>query len=234
MYQNLGNVAYINGSNGVYGVANAQNSVSYSKNAINNYLKYIGDFKFETVEMPDLSGLSGLSEDKFESKMQELNGAIAKINAQKMPPVNFSCTYMPTSKIDNVALMAVAYEEMGKRSFVSTDEMTQMLQNTADLISGQNKSQMSAQALDVNNDGKIDLAEYGASILVEDALSADKNLVDSRNINGTFNNQGENALFAYGVKSNYALASATFKGIYQMYGLDRAQNEFLSNPNNLV
>ena len=234
MYQNLGNVAYINGSNGAYGLAGLQNPINYSKNAINNYQKYIKDFKFETTEMPDLSGLTGLSEDKFESKMQEMNSAIAKINAQKMPPVNFSCTYMPTSKIDTVALMAVAYEEMEKRTSVSTNEMTQMLQSTADLLTGQKGSQMSAQSLDINNDGQIDVAEYGASILVEDALSADKNLVDSRNINGTFNNQGENALFAYGVKNNYALASATFKGIYQMYGLDRAQNEFLSNPNNLV
>ncbi len=234
MYQTIGKVAYISGQNGKYSAQIPNSSAIYAKNAYSNYMGYLSDFRLETVEMPNLSNLAGLTQDKFESKMSELDKSIEKLAGQKMPPVDFSCTYMPTSSVDNDALLAFAYEEMGKRSAIKTQELTQTLQQVSDNCFGSARVEMSAQALDLNNDGLVDVGEYASSLLVADALSADQNIVNSRNINGVFNNKGENALIQYGIKSNYAIASATFKGIYQMYGLDRAKNEFLSNPNNLV
>ena len=232
MFQRINNAAYIDGQKGYYNAKVANTSVAYGRNAINNYKGYIASFQASPVQMPELKGLSVLSKDEFDKEVKAFDSALAQMEAQKMPPVDFSCRYMPTQQIDTDALLGAAYEEMGTLALpVST--MTKILQDTADTILGKDKVQMTAQSLDVNNDGNIDIGEYSATILAQDALSTDNHILDTRNINGVFTNKGENTLLAYGNKVNYEIASATFNGIYQMYGLNKAQNNFLSNMSNL-
>lgn len=239
-YINLNaNTAYIDGSRGINDGRIANPSVRYARNSVDNYKGYISDFKFEPVNLPDMKGLNQLSEDKFEAKIAELDSAVNKMAQQKMPPINFIHQYMPNQVhyrfVDKDALLAVAYEEMGKRTSVSTDEMTKNLQDTADLVCGKDKApKMNAASLDLDGNGRIDLGEYSASILVEDAMSTNSNYFDSRNINGILTNHGENTLLRYGMAYNYDLAKTTFKTLHKAYGLDVAQQNFLSNPNNLV
>lgn len=233
MYQNINNIAHIDGKQGCYTRKITNPSVAYGRNAINNYKEYINDFKITPVQMPDLSQLAQLTQDKFDTKMKELDASLAQLEKQKMPPINFVCRYMPNNSIDTDALLGAAYEVLGDTA-ISTADLTQRLQETADSLLGKNKIQMSAQSLDINNDGNIDIGEYSSSILVEDALSTDNQIVDVKNINGELTNKGENSLLAYGNFKNYEIASATFRGIYEMYGLDKAKDKFLSNPNNLI
>ncbi len=239
MIQNIAqNYAYIGGEKGVYDSKIQNPSTRYGRNSVDNYKKYLTSFCISPIELPDVKGLSKMDNDTFNKAMDKLDESVKQMNAQNMPPVNFEHKYMPYNPnfqfIDKDALLGTAYEEMGKRTSMSTAELTQNMQTTANIVIGQNAPRMNAESLDLNNDGLIDLGEYSTSILLEDALSTNDNYFDIRNINGTLTNKGENALFKYGLNSNYPIAKATYHQIYNAYGLNYAQQNFLHNLNNIA
>ena len=247
MYNVNSNIAYINGKNGIYDNKVTNQSACYGRNAVNNFKTYIADFVLQPVEMPDLSGLVGLSEDKFEAKMAELNKSIEELKKQKTPPVKFEYTYseLKDGSIDTVSLMGASFEELGDVS-VKTKKLSkqlkdtftpgifrQILANIKAFFNGRSlnkiefyKSKASAKALDLNNDGNVDISEYAASILVADKLSDGK-------IDGKENNQGSNNLLAYTIGANYNEAKAEFSALYDQYNLAQAKQDFLSESNNL-
>jgi len=228
------NVTNINGSTGKYTNVISDKSVSYGRNAMNNYINAINsNSQSEKIEFPDLTNLATLPREEYEKKMAQLDECIKKLQAQKPPFIDFKCQYMPI-KLDKKALMAAAYEEMGGRRYIPVSEATKLLQETVDLVCEDNGPKMSAKALDINGDNNIDIAEHSTSILLADALSKDTQTLGSENIDGTFTNKGENAMLPYYKLSNYEIASKTFQSIYKAYGLDKAQEEFLSNPNNTI
>ena len=248
MYEVNSNKAYINGRNGIYDGKINNPSVRYGRNAVDNYKGYVSDFQFNAVKLPNTKGLASLTEDKFESRMAQLEDAINKIDEQKMPPVNFVHTYseLKDGLIDTISLMAASYEELGGTS-IKTAALSKKLKDmftpsifkqltlkfkaflkgikTPKIKYHPNK--MSAKAYDLNDDGKIDTAEYAASIIVSDNLSNGKT-------DGTITNQGMNKSLAYAIESNFDVAREELSEIYESYNLKAAQEEFLSDPNNLI
>ena len=83
---------------------------------------------------------------------------------------------------------------------------------------------MTAEPLDINKDGKIDIAEYGANILAADVLS--KGTTDPTKVDGTVNSRGFNAILAYTKKANAAAASKLYTSLYNNYGLAGEVSKF--------
>ena len=248
MYEINANRAYINGKNGIYDNKIIDPSARYGRNAASNYQGYISDFKVDVVKFPKMKNLNKLSHDEFEAKMTEFDNAIERLNAQKTPPVRFEYTYseLDGDSIDTMSLMGASYEELGGVS-IKTRKMSKMLKDTftpsifKQIISNikaklkgrptskitYHREKLSAKGVDLNNDGRIDVAEYAANILASDLYSDGK-------IDGKINNQGENQLINDAKKKNIIRTKARYFALYQKFNLGKAKQEFLDNSNNLV
>ena len=79
--------------------------------------------------------------------------------------------------------------------------------------------------MDLNNDGKVDVAEYGSSILAADMLSKSET-PNPANVDGTINKKGFDAVLSYTQKSNIAAATKLYSNIYNTYNLGEAQKDF--------
>lgn len=232
MYSVVNQKAYINGENGIYDGKIKNDSVRYGRNSVDNNKQYLKDYeRKDETQWPDLGDLSSPSQEKFDKKMKELEEALDKTDKwlDSLPPIEFEQRYMPKNngKPDTMALMGAAYKEMNQRTEMGTKELTATLQ-------GAFGEKVSAEALDLNKDDRIDLAEYSASILLSDILSTDSKQPSVKDVTGTINNKGQNASLAYAAKQNYEIAARTYAAIYQTYDLDKAQEEFKQEPNNLV
>lgn len=231
MYTKLNNIGIITGESGRYNSSVLNPNVRYGKNAICDFKEnYLENYRQPTVHFPELDDLKSLSEDGFNKKMDEFDSAIAKMeeNEKRRSPLNFKLQYSPNSKVSKGALLGAAYEEMGQKTSIKTQDLTQALQDTADaLTDGEEPVEMSAESLDLNNDGEIDLGEYASSILVSDKLSTGK-------IDGIINKDGLNESLAYGIAQNYDIAYSQYRAMYESFGLKDAARKFVSKPNNLV
>ena len=120
-----------------------------------------------------------------------------------------------------MSLLGASYEELGCKTSVKTQDLTKTLQDTF----GAN---VTAQALDLNKDNKVDVAEYATSILLEDSLSS-----ENGEINGKVTNKGQNESVKYIRKDYLSDAYIKYKTLYYSYGLDKAKTEFLSKLNGI-
>lgn len=232
MYSVVNQKAYINGEKGIYDGKVQNDSVRYGRNSVDNNKKYLEDYTIKSkAQWPDLKGLSKSSAEEAQQKLGKLDAAIDENDKwlNSLPPLEFEQRYMPKNngKPDKMALMGAAYEEMGKRTEMDTKELTSTLQEAFG-------DKVSAEALDLNHDAKIDLAEYSTSILLSDILSTDSSAPSIKGVTGTINNEGQDASLAYASKKNYDIAARTYRAIYQTYDLGKAQQEFKQNPNNLA
>lgn len=208
MFEINNGVAKINGQN------NTTASETYGRKAVDNFYSYaetpITADNFNTAPILDF----GLSPDAPERNAKKIEGFLKEnddyLNA--LPPLKFEYRYMPNvvnGKIDKDALLGAANEEMLRRPEMSVEEMDNHFAPSKEFTS---------KALDINNDGKITNAEYSTSILAADMLSkSDK--PDPKNIDGTINEKGMNAVLAYAKKSNAAAAAALYSNIYKTYNL---------------
>lgn len=145
-------------------------------------------------------------------------------DVDKKTPVQFSYQYIPQGKYSTIALMGNAYEELGKKTEVSLNELNKQM-----AVSG-----LSAEALDINGDGKVDIAEYATSTMAADMLDNDQTQCKIQNLDGVITNKGENASLNLYRKENVQQSKGLFKEIHQAFNLDKAMSEFKSNPNNMV
>ena len=226
--QGQSQVALITGSKGKYDKKVHNLSVRYGRNAVNNFKKYLSQYNLsKPVKAPDLSGLAQVSDDTFDKKMKEFDKYLTSLDKtiKKMPPIQFEYRYLPQTLngIDTMALMGASYEELGKKTSVSVSSMTDMLQKSF----GQ---EVDARVVDLNQDDKIDIAEYATTILVADKLSSP----DNKTIDGVINNTGQNRSIAYANKKNYDIANRHYQALYETYNLASAQKKFLKDKNNLV
>lgn len=243
MYQIIGNRAYINGSKGYYDNKIKNPSVRYGRNSVNNFKNYLKAFDYVIIEVSDSDKLSGQPEtDTFEAsskgKKKSSIEIIEQLIDKNVPPSDYEHRYTPCATdyrfLDKNALLGAAYEEMNELTSIPVKDLTQMLQQMSDETWGKSEILMGADVLDLNNDGKIDLAEFSASILLEDALSKDDSRFDEHNVDGSVTDQGETAGTEYLEKDNYAMARIVFKKIYKLFNLGQAQKDFLSDKNNIV
>ena len=78
--------------------------------------------------------------------------------------------------------------------------------------------------MDINKDGKIDVAEYGANMLATDILS--KGTTDPMKADGVINAKGMNAILEYSKKMNAQAATNLYKNIYNTYNLGSGLKDF--------
>lgn len=193
--------------------------------------------------------ISNLDKDKFESKLKIMDEYIVALSeyaqakgeyanairafVDNTPGARFNMKYAQneSGKPDTMAVLGAAYEELDKRTSVSVDELTNTLRKG---ISDKNKHAFSADSLDINNDGKIDIGEYGASLIVEDMLSTNPNELNIKNITGEINTEGQNRLLSFAAIHNYEQALNTYKAIHSDFKLDEAKDEFLKDKNNQI
>ena len=221
MYEVNNGVVNINGAKGKYDNKVSDSSVRYGRNAVENYYTYLEkplvEDKMTTAPILDF-GLNPEAADKNAEKLDKF----LKENDEylsALPPLKYEYRYMPQmqkGQVDTNAVLGAAYEEMGKQKELSVEKLD------AQFAPDEN---FTSKALDINNDGKVDIAEYGSSILASDMLSkSDK--PDTKNIDGTINKQGFDALLAYTQKSNLAAAKKFYSNNYNTYNLSEAQKNF--------
>ena len=222
-----GNSTFISGQIGRYDYKIKDASVRYGRNSASNLQKKF-EAQSQKMERIDVTKLVSMSDEDFEKTMNELK-------SDKPITFNFVQQYMPNigGKIDRMALMGAAYEEMGKVVALSVDELSENLQTQADALYGKGELALCADALDINKDGFVDIGEYASSILLEDALSESK-FFQNENINGEINEQGQKRVLELTKEENYYKASHLFQALHARNGLATAGKYFAFNRNNLV
>ena len=206
----------INGANGRYDTKEADTSVRYGRNAVDNYLKYmespIANDKGETAPILDFVPTVEADQKNIQKLEKYVNDNDAYMKS--LPPLEYEYRYMPNlvnGQINKKALFGAAMEEMGspvmpvkefEDKFLISDDMT-------------------AKPIDINHDGKIDVPEYSTTILAADMMS--KPNPDIRNIDGTINSKGFNAVLAYSQKSRAEAAAKLYSNIYTTHKLGDIQ-----------
>ena len=250
MYTVVNEKAFITGDIGRYDNLIKNNSVRYARNSVDSFKRYLSnytqppvDLSYDVIDFSHKSKIGFVNKisdffknKKFDKQMNKLEANIKTMEEQekKRSPINFIQKYMPytedTGIVDKMALMGAAYEEMG-----ATEKSVEELNALSCPIEGVDEDlQISADALDINQDGKVDLAEYSTSVLLEDALSSDTDELKHENINGVITKDGSDKSLAYYTKRNVEIARNVFSQIYDYYNLGEAKEEFLSDKNNLV
>lgn len=202
----------INGANGYYDGKVSNDSERYGKNSVVNHkdfvtapLKSAIDGEAPILNFMPTEEAQKENIDKIESFVKENDKYL-----ETLPPIQYEYRYMPNvinGNINKEALFGAAREEMG-----------------ADLISVKDfdktyfsNESYTSKPLDINNDGKIDVSEYSASMLAADMLS--KENPDISKIDGSMNSKGMNAVMEYAKKSNADAAVKLYSQIHSAYTL---------------
>lgn len=210
MYNISNNNMYIDGRHGKYDNKVTNPSVKYGRNAVDNFYSY-----FEKPLMNDIKQLS--EKHNFSNLEEKANNILNKNNGylKSLPTFEFEYRYMPTKSIDKLAVLGAAYEELQTKE-ISIEELNKKFAPSKEFTS---------EGLDLNNDGKVDIAEYGTSILAADMLSK-SNIPEMKNIDGTINTKGLNNVLAYAHYSNKEAAKNLYTSIYNQANLGSSLNEF--------
>lgn len=216
----MSNNIQINGAKGPYDNKVTDASVRYGRNAIENHLTYLEEPLVNDNPNPAPILDFSTNPQAIDKNIENLEYFIEENDnyLKSLPPLEYEYRYMPNvvnGQIDKKALLGAAYEEMGgvKELPVEEFEYRYMIDDT-----------MTAEPLDINKDGKIDIAEYGANILATDVLS--KGTTDVTKVDGTINTKGMNAILEYTKKSNAKLATDLYSNLYHTYNLDKSVDDF--------
>lgn len=233
-YLDMYNIKVVDGSTGPYDNKVNNASVKYGRNTTANYFEYLKSYTSNPIKKEDLdlSNLSQLDQDQFDKKMKAAEDALSV----PAVPLKFKYKYLPEIKVDfnnlnKMALLGTAFEELGKKLSVSVADFNDNLKKAFDK---DDSEKISAEAMDINHDGQIDVGEYSTSILLADMLSTNTQELDPKDIKGEINNDGQNNSLPYINKKNLAQASEIFKGIYDYFGLNKATEEFKADQNNTI
>lgn len=209
----------INGSNGRYDGKITDESIKYGRNAVDNHIKAmeapIANENFAVPPVFDFSPTAEADNRNIKALEEYIEKNDEYLNS--LPPLQYEYRYIPNfvnGKLDKKAVLGAAFEEMGQNKELSVKEFEKRY-----LI---NDSQ-TAEPLDINKDGKIDIAEYGSNIIAADILS--KGTTDPMKANGIINAQGMNAVLEYSKKSNAAAAAKLYANIYNTHKLSSALNQ---------
>ena len=214
-------IVKIDGISGKYTEDNVTNpSVRYGRNSVQNFYSYlekpIVSDNNPTPPILDFSTNQNAADKNIEKMEKYTEANDAYLNS--LPPLEYEYRYMPNihkyGEIDKDALMGAAYEELGERKDVNTKDLDKTFAINNDY---------STAPMDVNKDGKIDIGEYGASMLAADMISSDDGKID-----GTINNKGHNAIFELTKKANAEAATQLYSSLYNQYNLGDAAKKF--NP----
>ena len=209
----------INGSNGKYDGRISDESVRYGRNAVENHTKYmespIINDNYATPPIFDFSPSVGNEEKNLQKMEKFINDN--DVYLKSLPPLEYEYRYIPNfvnGNIDKKALYGAAYELMGAKELPVKEFESKYLIN----------DNFTAEPIDINKDGKIDVAEYGANMVATDILSKDTD--DVTKADGTINSKGMNAILEYSQKSRAAAAAKLYSNIYKSYDLGSELSEF--------
>lgn len=203
----------INGVNGIYDGLVKDPSVRYGRNAAANH-KALVISTMESVMDGEPPILDFMPTNKaFESNMARMEKFADKNDntIRNLPQVDYEYRYMPNvvnGNIDKKALLGAAFEEMGAESVPVKDFEKELFNNP----------NYTAEPLDINKDGKIDLSEYSASILAADMLSKPNPSI--KGVDGSINSKGMNALMEYSRVSRAEAAAKLYSQVYSTYTLN--------------
>ena len=209
----------VNGSNGRYDNSIADESVKYGRNAVDNHIKHMqAPIVKDNYAIPpvfDFSPSTKAGEENLKALEKYIDKNDAYLNS--LPPLEYEYRYIPNftqGGLDKKAVLAAAYEEMGGNKELSVKEFEEryLIDNS-----------QTAEPMDINKDGKIDVAEYGANIIAADVLS--KGTTDPMKADGVINAQGMNAVLEYSKKSNALAATKLYSNIYNTHKLGSALNQ---------
>ncbi len=218
MYEINNNIAKIDGVKGIYNEDKVSNpSVRYGRNSVQNFYSYLEQpIVKDNNAVPPILDFS--TKPEAQDKNIELLDKYTKENddyLKSLPPLEYEYRYMPnihkSGEIDKDALLGAAYEELGKRKAVDVKTLDETFALNDDY---------STNPMDINKDGKIDVGEYGSSILAADMIS------NNGEINGTINNNGHNAIQELTKKANAKAATALYSSLYNKFNLDNAAKTF--------
>lgn len=204
----------VNGAKGAYDKFDMDDSAKYGMNASSNHKTLAVSPILNDVAMdaPILDFMP--TKDAAENNIKLLENFANSNDAylKSLPPLEYEYRYMPKTEkgnVDKKALMGAALEEMGNSEWkVSEFEDRYLL----------DKNTMTAEPIDINKDGKIDVPEYSTTILAADMLS--KNSTNPTDVDGSINDKGMNALLAYSKKSNAEAATKLYSDIYNHFNLN--------------
>ncbi len=220
-------VAKIDGKKGIYSDKVTNPSVMYGRNAVQNLYSY-----FEQPLVNDNNATPpildfGVNPNAADKNIEQMENYAKQNDAylNSLPPLEYEYRYMPNihrvGEIDKDALLGAAYEEMGQRTEVSVNE----LDNTFGL-----GDEYSSGNADLNKDGKVDIGEYGATILAADILSKPAEGSElSKYIDGTINSDGHKGVQELTKKCNAEFAAKMYGELYNKYNLASEAKKF--NPN---
>ena len=209
----------INGSKGIYDSSASNDAVKYGRNAVDNHLNHLeAPFANDNNAIPPVLDFSG-SPEANDANITALEKYIDQNDAylNSLPPLEYEYRYIPNftqGKLNPDAVIGAAYEEMGgvKELSVKEFENRYLIDET-----------QTAEPMDINKDGKIDVAEYGANIIATDILS--KGTTDPMKADGVINTKGMNAILEYSKKSNATEAAKLYSNIYNTYSLGNSINQ---------
>lgn len=209
--------AQVNGAKGPYDTKVQDPSVRYGRNAVENHISYmelpIVNNKSNQAPILDFSPNAQADAENIEKLEKFINENDRYLNS--LPPLEYEYRYMPNlvnGQIDKKALLGAAYEEMGGVKELSVKEFERRYMS----------EDMTAEPLDINKDGKIDISEYSTNILATDLLS--KGTSDISKVDGSINQKGMNAVLEYSKISNAKAAANMYAQLYNTYGLNNAMN----------
>lgn len=221
MFEVNNGVAKIDGAKGKYDNKTKDDSVRYGRNAVENLYTYM-EHPLVTDKMTTAPILDfGINPEAAQNNIDKLDKFLKENDEylKALPPLEFEYRYMqklPKGQVDKKAVLGAAYEEMGGVNELSVKELDSRFapDNT-----------FTSKALDINNDGKVDIAEYGSSFLAADMLSK-SDTPNPANIDGTINKKGFDAVLAYTQKSKAEAAAKLYSSIYNSYNLAEAKKDF--------
>lgn len=167
-----------------------------------------------------------LSQEAFQANF-------ANLDTEVEIPIDYKYTYSPNGKINVQALLGTAYEELGAKS-VPVADLTKTVKAT--LTRPDLKEKATAESLDLNEDGNVDVAEYATSLLTADMLSSnpDYSSLSPKDATGEISRTGTQRTLPFFSKDTLKVSQNFFKSIYRHWNLGAEQEKFVSNPNNLI
>lgn len=218
MFEVNNGVAKIDGARGKYTEDKVTNpSVRYGRNSVQNFYEYLSKPLTEDNHATPPILDFGINPNAQENNIEKMEKYVQENDAylNSLPPLEYEYRYMPnvhkTGEIDKDALLGAAYEELGARKEVTVSDLDKTFAIN---------DNYSTNPMDVNKDGKVDVGEYGASILAADMIS------NNGEIKGTVNQDGHNAVMKYTKKANAEVAVELYSSLYNKFNLGDAADKF--------
>ncbi len=218
MFEVNNGVAKIDGVKGKYKEEQVTNpSVRYGRNSVQNFYNYLEQpLANDNHAIPPILDF-GINDNAVQNNIEKMEKYTKDndIYLKSLPPLEYEYRYMPnmhkSNEVDKDALLGAAYEELGRKKEVDTIVLDAKFAKN---------SNYSADLMDLNKDGKIDIGEYGSSILTADMIS------NNGSINGTINRNGHNAVLELTKRANAEAATQLYSSLYNKYNLADAAQKF--------